>query len=162
MKKKLLNATGTTGILQKASPEEGANDALADDEATPGVETPKKQRGGRKPKAGVTGTGIQLDDREGLDGIPKPKKRARKQGNSTGGPAAKRAKKDVVKEEEKAVGLDDEDDDANGAVVKNEPVEDDDGAGAEGVEEDAVTVMGMNTEVDGAGEFQQQLDLIGA
>ena len=157
-----MNSTGTTGILQKGSSEEGANDALADDEATPGVETPKKQRGGRKPKAGVTGTGVQLDDSEGMKGIPKPKKRARKQGNSTGGPAAKRAKKDVVKDEEKPEVLDEEDDDANEAVVKNEPVEDDDGAGAEGVEEDAATVVGMNTEVDGAGEFQQQLDLIGA
>lgn len=162
VKKKLLAATGINGNAAKGSPEEGANDDLADDEATPLVETPKKQRGGRKPKAAINGTGVQLDDSEGLDGIPKPKKRARKQSNSTGGPAAKRAKKDIVKEEEKGDGLDEEDDDANGAVVKNEPVEDDDGAGAEGVGEDTVTVVGMNTEVDGDGEFQQQTDMIGA
>ena len=157
VKKKLLAANPT-----KASPEEGANDNLADDEATPSVETPKKPRGGRKPKAGTNGTGAQLDDNEGLDGIAKPKKRVRNQANSTGGPAAKRARKVVVKKEEKVADSEEEDDEANGAVVKNEPVEDDDDVGAEGVGEDTATGVGMNTEVDGDGEFQQQLDLIGA
>lgn len=156
-----MASAGTIGTPKKAFPEEGENDALADDEATPAVETPKKPRGGRKPKAGMTGTGVQLDDSEGLNGTPTPKKRSRKPKNSTDGPAAKRVKKDVVKKEEEANDSGEEMDNGNGAVIKNEADHDDVGPDAEGDGEDADTLAGTKTEVEGEGEFQQQIDMIG-
>ena len=144
VKKKLLNATGTIGNTQKASPEEGANEALADDEGTPSIETPKKQRGGRKSKALLTG------------GTPTSKKRSQGSGNEAGRPPAKKAKNSLINKDDEADGFDDGKFGEDGIVIKSEQSGDNDDVGAEGHKEDT----GVFAEV--GGEFLQQLEMINA